>query len=50
MPNRNDQITYLTRQIEDDRSRIESTEEQKAFDRMKEEIEEKLPGYLRDIF
>jgi hypothetical protein len=48
--NRDDQITYLTRLIEEDRSRVENTEEQQAFDRMVEEIERELPGHLKDIF
>jgi hypothetical protein len=50
MPNRNDQITYLAKQIEKDRSRVENTEEQQAFDRMVEEIETELPRHLKDIF
>jgi hypothetical protein len=47
---RNEQIAYLTKRIEEDRSRVEKTEEQRAFDMMKEEIAQKLPKHLKDIF
>ena len=46
----NEQINYLSKQIEEDRSTIERTEEQQAFDRMLQEIEEDLPKHLEDIF
>jgi hypothetical protein len=47
---RNEQIAYLAKKIEEDRASIEKTEEQRALDRMLQEIEEDLPRHLKDIF
>ena len=47
---RNEQIIYLANRIEEDRAAIEYSFEQQEFDRMFQEIEEKLPRSLKDIF
>ena len=47
---KNEQIIYLAKKIEEDRTKIENSEEQQALDRMLLEIEEDLPRHLKDIF
>ncbi|MBQ5945371.1 hypothetical protein IJL65_03075 [bacterium] len=46
----NEQIMYLAKKIEEDRANIEKSFEQQELDRMLQEIEERLPNHLRDIF